>query len=219
MEITPLGHAAFRIKGKTASIVTDPFNSTMVGLPFPKNTTADIVTVSHHHHDHDFTSVVGKPETEEQVVISGPGEYEVKGIQITGVATFHDGQQGAARGRNTVYKIEMDGLTLVHLGDLGHQLSETQVEELNNVQILFIPVGGFYSLDAKTASQVAAQIEANIVIPMHYNRPKLDQKVFGKLAALSDFLKEMGKDKIEPLPKLKITKEQLPEEPQIVVLE
>ncbi len=219
MEITPLGHASFKIKGKTATIVTDPFDPLMVGLPFPKNISADIVTVSHLHHDHDFVSGVGKTESGEQVVISGPGEYEIKGVEITGIDTWHDTTNGSERGHNTIYKIYQDGLVLVHLGDLGHKLTEIQEETLNDVNILFVPVGGFYSLDAKTAAEVVAQIEPDIIIPMHYNREKLNQKIFHQLAPLADFLKEMGKEVITPLEKYKITKDDLPEEPQIVVLE
>lgn len=210
MEITHLGHSSFKIKGKTATLVTDPFSEVMTGLKFPK-VEADIVTISHDHEDHNQANLVGG----NPVVFRGPGEYEVKGIKIVGVATFHDNEKGAKRGRNTVYQIKMDNLTLVHLGDLGHKLETEDVEKLNGVDILLIPVGGDFTLDAKAASKVVAQFEPKVVIPMHYQAPKLTFP----LASVNKFLEEMGQEKVSPQAKLTVSPDKISEELQVIVLE
>ena len=210
MEITHLGHSSFKIRGKQASVVTDPFSPQMTGLKFPKVET-DIVTISHSHDDHNQALLVGgSPQ-----IFSGPGEYEAKGVKILGVATFHDSSAGSERGQNTVYQIKMDGLTLIHLGDLGHKLETEEVEALNGVDILLVPVGGVYTLDGKGAAQVVAQLEPRVVIPMHYKVPNLAFE----LEPVDKFLKEMGKEQVVPQPKLTISKDKLPEELEIVVLE
>lgn len=215
MDITSLGHASFRLRGKAATLVTDPFDSEMVGLKFPKHVESDIVTVSHDHSDHNHTAQVeGSP-----YVIAGPGEYEVKGVGVVGLSTYHDDEKGAARGRNVVYRIEMDGVAIVHLGDLGHTLSTDQVDELDGVHILMVPVGGVYTLDPTRAIEVINEIEPNIVIPMHYGRDQLNQKTFQGLSLLQDFLKEFGKADAVPQPKLSITKDKIPAEMQVVILE
>lgn len=214
MEISPLGHASFRIKGKQANIITDPFDPSMVGLKFPK-TQADIVTISHEHQDHNFPSNIEGAE----IVLTGPGEYEIKGVSIRGVATYHDDDKGNKRGKNILFYFIVDGIALLHCGDLGHKLSEDQAEAFPVVDILMIPIGGTYTIDAKTACQVVQQLEPKIVIPMHYNHAKLNQQVFGGLLGVTDFLKEMGKEGIEAVPKLTITRERLPQELQVVVLE
>ena len=138
---------------------------------------------------------------------------------MVGVEAFHDGKNGAERGKNTIYKIEMEGISLVHLGDLGHKLTEGQTEILSGVDVLFIPVGGIYTIDAQTAAEVATQLEPSIIIPMHYQRAGLNPQAFAELAPVSNFLKEMGKEGIVPQPKLKVTKDTLPQETQVVVLE
>ena len=163
MDITYLGHSSFKIKGKQASIVTDPYDSEMVGMKFPK-VDADIVTISHHHADHDR----GDGVSQVKKIIDGPGEYEISGVSIIGLTSFHDNKKGADRGKNTIYVIEMDNLRLLHLGDLGHVLSENQIKEIGDVDILFVPVGGFYTLDPQVAVEVLKQIGPSIVIPMHY---------------------------------------------------
>ncbi len=214
MEITHLGHSSFKIKGKSAVVVTDPYNSQMVGIKFPK-TEADVITISHNHQDHNSTEAVdGIP-----VVISGPGEYEVKGVKILGISVFHDNSNGSERGKNTVYRINIDGVSIVHCGDLGHKFNDSQLEMLNGANILLIPTGGFYTIDAQIACEVVSQIDPNIIIPMHYNSPNLNQENFGKLAGVDAFLKQMGKEGLVPQPKLVITKDKLPEEPMVVVLE
>lgn len=215
MEIYPLGLSSFKIRAKSVTLVTDPYDSTMVGLKFPKNVDADIVTVSHEHADHNHVAAIsGSP-----FVVRGPGEYEIKGVSVIGVSTYHDAEEGNARGKNTVYRIEIEGVRFAHLGDLGHGLTSAQLDAIDGVDVVFVPVGGFYSLDPAKASEVIADIEPRIVIPMHYGRTELNQKVFGQLSPLSAFLKQMGKDGITPLSKLIVSKDKLPQEMQIVVLE
>lgn len=210
MDIFYLGQASFRIKGKQASLVIDPFDN-QIGIKFPK-VEADIVAVTHDHFDHNAISAVGG----EPYVVSGPGEYEVKGVEIVGVSSFHDDKKGEERGRNTIYNFKIDRINVAHLGDLGQEsLSNDQLEEIGNVDILLIPVGGFYTIDASAASKIASQLEPKIIIPMHYADSDSNIK---ELEGVEKFLKEMGKENIEPAPKLTITPDKLPEEAQVVVL-
>jgi L-ascorbate metabolism protein UlaG (beta-lactamase superfamily) len=214
MDIFPLGHSSFRIKGKSVTVVTDPFDPVMVGFPFPKHISADIVTVTHSHRDHNNVSVVeGDP-----FVIQGPGEYEVKGVGVIGMSSYHDEQKGKERGRNTLYRIEIDGVNLVHLGDLGTMLSHEEIEKLDGVDILFVPVGGTFTINAQEAQTLISELEPSIVIPMHYKTDK-HNKEFEEMASVQPFLKIIGKEDITPVPKLSITKDKLPSEMQIVVLE
>lgn len=212
MDIIRLGHSSFKIKGKKATVVTDPFNADMVGLKFPK-VEAEIVTISHNHKDHNAAkNVEGNP-----YVISGPGEYEVADVFIKGIQTFHDGKNGEERGKNTIYVIEIDKLRIAHLGDLGHKLTDEQIDGLGDIDILLIPVGGIYTIDPEEAANVITKIEPRIVIPMHYKEERL-KETFLKLKTVDDFLKEIGKEK-KLLPKLSITKDKLPQELDVVVLE
>jgi L-ascorbate metabolism protein UlaG (beta-lactamase superfamily) len=212
MEIIYLGHSAFKLKGKTATLVTDPYGEE-VGFKYPKKIEAGIVTVSHDHKDHNaVVAVDGTP-----YIVKGPGEYEISGVGVVGFQTYHDKEKGALKGKNTIYRIEMDGLVIVHLGDLGHTLSSSDVDALGSVDILCIAVGGT-ALTLEEVQTCIADVDPYIVLPMHYNTPAHDQKVFGNLGPLSAFLKQMGKDTIEPVSKLAMTKDKLPEEMQIVVL-
>ena len=190
----------------------------MVGLKFPKDAVCDIVTVSHGHPDHNASHLVsgtdGKP-----LVFTGPGEYEAKGVEIVAVDSFHDSKEGAERGKNTLFRIDMDGVRLLHCGDLGHKVDESEEEQLGDIDVLFIPVGGVYTVDSRLASEIVTQLEPAIVIPMHYARPELNIKVFGQLAPVSVFLKEMGKENVMPVNKLKVTPDSLPQELLVVVLE
>lgn len=213
MDIYPLGHSSFRIKGKQATIVTDPYDQAAVGLKFPK-VEADVVTISHDHRDHNASLLVeGTP-----YVVKGAGEYEIKGVHIVGVSVFHDDKQGEQRGKNVMYQMIVDGVTLVHLGDLGHKLSTEQAKEIGTCDILFIPVGGAYTIGADIASEVAAQFEPKIIIPMHYKREGLKADL-DVLSGVDKFLKEMGNEEVAPISKLSITKDKLPEDTQVVVLE
>lgn len=217
MEITYLGHSCFRIKGKKSIIVTDPYEHPQLGFKMPQ-TSADIVTVSHHHQDHNYVAgVKGTTKRKEPFVVDGPGEYEIGGVSIFGIASFHDKSNGAKRGENTIYLITLDGLRLVHLGDLGHKLTEAELEEVNGVDILFIPVGGTYTIDDNEAIEVIGQIEPAIIIPMHYKTTDMKPD-FGIEITVDDFLKTIGEETNKAKDKLIISKDKLPEEREIVVL-
>src|SRR5579859_8137184 len=170
MDITYLGHACFKLKGKDTTVITDPYDSAMLGIKFEK-ADADIVTISHHHPDHDNISNV----TNIKKIVDGPGEYEVAGVSIIGIQTFHDDNKGADRGKNTIYVIEMDGFRLLHLGDLGHKLDEGQLKEIGTIDILFVPVDPTYNLNPKLAVEVVRQIGPSITIPMHFKNEELDE--------------------------------------------
>jgi|Deesub1362A_J573_1020465.scaffolds.fasta_scaffold09587_2 L-ascorbate metabolism protein UlaG (beta-lactamase superfamily) len=209
MEIIWYGHACFRLRGKNVTILTDPYDES-VGYKLPR-VKADIVTVSHDHPDHNYTKgIKGNP-----MVISGPGEYEVKGVFITGIPTFHDRRKGKVRGRNTVFLFEFDDLTICHLGDLGHVPTRSQVEALSEVDVLLIPVGSVTTINAAQAAEVVSLLEPKLVIPMHYKTKALKSK----LETVRKFLKEMGLEKLTPKESLKVTKKNLPEETQIVILD
>ncbi len=208
MEITWLGHAAFRLRGKEATVLTDPYGAE-IGFS-PGKPTADIITVSHEHYDHNNVGCVpGTPK-----VVRGPGEYEIKGVRITGIATFHDAEGGKRRGKNTVYIIEMDDLVVAHLGDLGHIPGSEEVQAMDNVDILLIPVGGNYTINATEAVEVVNLIEPKIVIPMHFKTPTLKLEVEG----VDRFLREMGVKHVEPQPKLVVNKSTLPAETTVILL-
>jgi L-ascorbate metabolism protein UlaG (beta-lactamase superfamily) len=213
MEIVFLGHSSFRLKGKTASLVTDPFDPEMVGLKFPK-VEADIVTISHDHEDHNRADLVKGVKKQ----ISGPGEYEINQVSIIGIPSWHDDKKGALRGKNTIYVIEMDNVRLVHLGDLGHSLSEKKLEAIGDIDILMVPVGGEYTIDSAKAVEIARAIEPKITIPMHYQTPQLNPEVFANLSSVEPFLTEIGLP-IEELTKLVIKKEEIEEEQKVVVLQ
>lgn len=223
MEITFLGHSSFKLKGKTGSVVTDPFDPQMVGLKY-SGVEGDIVTVSHEHDDHNRVSLVKNVKK----VISGPGEYEILGISILGFPSFHDDKKGSVRGKNTIYVFEIDGLRIAHLGDLGHALSEELVEDLGDIDILMVPVGGEYTIGPDEAANVVSAIEPTIVIPMHYKpeglassayqMPGFKPETFSKLTPVDSFLKEVGLTS-ENLPKLVVKKEELGEDKKVVVLE
>ncbi|MBU0572301.1 MBL fold metallo-hydrolase [Patescibacteria group bacterium] len=213
MDITYLGHSSFRLKGKTASVVIDPFDSKAVGLPFPK-VSAEIVTISHDHEDHNKAELV----KDVRKVISGPGEYEINGVSIVGIASYHDDTKGTKRGKNTIYMIEMDGLRIVHLGDLGHKLSEKFIEKVGSVDVLIVPVGGEYTIGAVRATELTRLIEPSIIIPMHFKVPNLNPATFSKLAPVEPFLTQIGLP-VEKLKKLTITNRAPEEEQKVVLLE
>ena len=211
MDIYWYGQACFKIKGKTASIITDPFNPEFVGLKLPKDTEAEVVSVSHDHGDHNNVPAV----TGEPILVQGPGEYEVKSVAVVGVQSYHDTQKGAERGKNTIYNFQIDGLNVVHLGDFGQEaLTQEQIGEIGQTDILMIPVGGVYTIDSKTAAEIVAQLEPRIIIPMHY---KIDGLKF-ELEPVDNFLKAMGTESPDPIMKFTVTKDKLPDEPKVVVM-
>lgn len=210
MVITWYGQSCFKIQSGETVIFTDPF-SKEIGLT-PPRAQANIVTVSHHHSDHNnIESLSGDP-----LIIKGPGEYETKGVDIRGIFSFHDNQEGKERGVNTIYIIEMEGIRICHLGDLGQKkLNEEQMEKMGEIDILMVPVGGEVVVNGEDASAIISQIEPRIVIPMHY---KVQGLVF-KFDGVEDFLKEIGAEKKQPVEKLTLKKKDLPEgEMEIVVM-
>jgi len=213
MDIYYLGHSSFRIKAKDASLITDPFDPKMVGLKY-SGVEGNIVTISHHHDDHDKAELVKDVKR----VIDGPGEYEIMGISIIGLPSFHDEKKGEERGLNTIYVIEADNFRLAHLGDLGHMINQETIEDMGDIDILMIPVGGEYTIGPKGAADIVREIEPKIVIPMHFQTPGLSSESFAKLSPVEPFLKEVGLN-VERLPKLSIKKEDLGEEQKVIILE
>ncbi len=209
MEISWLGHSCFIIKGKEKTIITDPYNPDLgYSLGKPK---ADIVTLSHFHPGHSY--VEGLANDVKQ--IKSPGEYEIGGIFLTGITTFHDAQKGNVKGKNTVYLIEADGVTLCHLGDLGHPLSLRLIEELGLIDVLFLPVGETSTIPIATAIEIVRQLNPHIVIPMHYKTEALRRN----LQPVDKFLTKMGIAKAEAKTKLSISRSSLPASIEIVVLD
>lgn len=215
MLISWLGHSAFKLQGKTqadtVTVITDPFYSDKTGLKLPK-LEAEIVTISHDHDDHNNSEAVkGSPR-----IIRGAGEYEIKGVFIEGVFSYHDDVKGKERGTNIMYRFEIEDISVTHLGDLGTELDNKQLERLEGTDILLVPVGGTYTINAETAVKVINQIEPRIVIPMHYQVPELTG-LKNKLDGLDRFIKAIG---IKPRQeeKLKILKKELPQDTMEVVV-
>lgn len=209
VEITWLGHSCFRIKGRHITIVTDPYAPDLGYAP--GKITANIVTVSHQHPGHSYISGVDGARK----VISGPGEYEIGGALILGIATFHDNEGGIKRGRNTVYLMEIDEMSVCHLGDLGHVLTVAQVAELNHADVLLLPVGGISTINAAMAAEVVRQLDPKVVVPMHYQTAALTRK----LEPVDRFLKEIGVPPVTPQPKLSVSVSNIPESTQVILLD
>ncbi len=207
MFIRWIGHASFQIELKDGlRIRTDPYDAS-IGLPISK-LAADIVTVSHEHFDHNATHLVaGNPS-----VLRGDVDETIGSARFRSITTFHDDAKGAKRGLNTVFIIDAEGITVVHLGDLGHELQKQQLAELDSADVLMIPVGGTYTLDARTATKVAEAITARATIPMHYKTPALTIP----LSPVEPFLR--GKRDIRTLDELIVTCETPATHPEIVVL-
>ena len=204
------GHACFEIKNDVA-IVTDPHDGRSIGLK-PPSAKADIVLISHKHFDHaDGLSYVKKDGT---VVIDKPGSYEVRSVKITGVLTYHDESRGAKRGPNTAYVFDVKGVRFCHLGDLGHVLSEDQARSLRPVDVLMIPVGGVFTIDARQAERVVEMLSPRLTIPMHFKIPGLNLPIAGVEAFVA------GRGDVERVPSnaYSVSKEALPSRPKIVVL-
>lgn len=222
MQIIWHGQSCFQIiasrgKNNQISIVIDPFSEEL-GLRVPK-LEADILLFSQRHFDRNNLRAVSGPSAssgQAPFLIEGPGEYEIKNIFVQGIHSWHDSSQGKARGENTIYTIEAEEMRLCHLGDFGqNELTEEQLEKIGEIDILMLPVGGVYTISGKEAPKIMAQIEPKITIPMHYNIPKLKEKLDG----LDKFLKPVGIKSIEPINKLTIKKKDIPtEEAKVIVL-
>lgn len=218
MIITYHGHSCFKLRGKIGSAVTDPYDD-YVGFSLP-SLSADVVTVSHQHKDHNQAArVSGTARRANPFIIDQLGEYEVGGVSVFGVKSYHDGTEGKERGANSIFTIAIDGIRACHLGDLGHELTDSMIEDIGSIDVLFVPVGGTFSLNAKQAVAVARAIEPSYVIPMHYQTAQHNSKAFGELSPVEDFLKEFGAEATAPLDKLKVENDRLPEEMEVVVLQ
>jgi L-ascorbate metabolism protein UlaG (beta-lactamase superfamily) len=211
------GQSCFQIsvsnsKDHEANIVIDPFDEE-IGLKVP-NLSSDVLLITHNHHDHNnIKAVKGNP-----FLISGPGEFEVKGVFVQGINSSHDDKDGKDKGQNTIYTIEAEDMRFCHLGDLGQkELTDEQLEKIGAIDVLMIPVGGTYTISSVEAMKIVSQIEPRIVIPMHYEIPKL--KI--QLDSVEKFLKAMGKNGASVVPQEKfLAKEStLPKEgTEVVVL-
>jgi len=207
------GQSCFEIsvsdgKDHSATIVIDPFGD--VGLKMP-SFTADVLLTTHDHQDHNnIKAVKGEP-----FIITGSGEYEVKGVFVKGIDSFHDDVDGKDRGKNTIYTIETENIRFCHLGDFGQkQLTDDQLEKIGPVDILMIPVGGVYTIDASQAQKIVGQVDPKIVIPMHFELPKLTVK----LDSVEKFLKIMGKNSVESVDKLNIKVSSLPKDGDMSII-
>jgi L-ascorbate metabolism protein UlaG (beta-lactamase superfamily) len=210
MDVTWLGHGCFRLRGKNAAVLTDPYPPS-IGLRLPRQE-ADLVTISHEHENHAYRQAVREGAYE----ITGPGEYEVAGVSVIGMHTYHDKEKGGQRGRNTVYLIEIDEVRICHLGDLGHPLGDADAEIVASVDVLLVPVGGRNAINAVEAAEVVRQLEPRYVVPMHFAIPGLKLQLDGA----DRFLKEMAVTAAEPQPKLSVQATSVGEwETKVVVLE
>ena len=211
MIITWYGQSCFKIQSGDLIIAIDPFSKD-IGLT-PPRFRCDVTLVTHAHSDHaNSASLAGEP-----FLIMNPGEYEIKGVYVRGIATYHDAEQGKERGMNTMYIIELEGLRLLHMGDFGEkELRDETVEDAGEVHVLFVPVGGTYTIAASAAASAVKRLEPRIVIPMHYKIPGLTVK----LETADAFLKEMGVAKTQPQDKLALKKKDLEgkETTEVVVL-
>ena len=219
MEITYLGHSCFKLKSKSGLVLyTDPYKEKVVGLKLAKDV-ADIVTISHEHEDHNDREVItGAINREKTFFIDKEGEYEIAGVLIAVLKTYHDKKEGEERGKNLVTSIVMDGLNVVHLGDLGHKLSANQIEKLGEVHVLMIPVGGKYTLDLDDVVDLIKEIQPYYVIPMHYKVPGMEAEFEG-VDSLDKFLE---KNKLplagEAVHKIKLDMSSLTDDTQVLIM-
>ncbi|MBD5584639.1 MAG: MBL fold metallo-hydrolase [Clostridia bacterium] len=213
MIIKYLGHSCFKLTESTGtSVVCDPYSEKIVGYAMPK-VTADAVTVSHHHNDHDFIeNVEGNP-----IVIDKEDSYDLPGVEINSVKSFHDASRGKKRGENVIFKFRMDGIDVCHLGDLGEACSPDLIETILPVNVLLIPVGGTYTIDAEMAKEYVDRIMPDIVIPMHYRTKdcKMDE-----IDKVDEFLNLFDGEIIEETDEsvLELSRSDLGEETKIIVL-
>lgn len=215
MKVKWLGHSAFVLTAADGtSIITDPYvpESFSGAIKYgPIRETADGVTVSHHHQDHDgVCHLPGKPR-----VFEGKGTFKAGSISISGIDTFHDTSQGAQRGPNTVFVYEADGVRVCHCGDLGHVLAPPQAAAIGKVDVLLVPVGGTFTVDAAAAQRVAEQLAARVTIPMHYKTDRLGFDIAG----VDGFLQGGANVKRLGAPEVELSADKLPPEPEIWVLE
>ena len=213
MKIKYLGHAAFLITSSDGTkVLIDPYEAGCFdgAVKHGKiDVQADVVTCSHQHADH--YGIKDLPSGYE--LVEGAGEHTVKGISIHGVATYHDESRGSERGENVIFALEIDGMRLVHLGDLGHPLSDDEVERIGRVDILLVPVGGYFTIDASVAQDTVNKLNPKLVIPMHYKTESVDFPI----ATADGFLE--GKTNVKRVGASEVEVTALPEAQEIWVLE
>ena len=203
-----LGHNSFRIRAREAMVLTDPVDRS-TGYAAAKQS-VDVVTVSHEHKGHANLGLV-KPGYQ---IVRGPGEYEMHDIFITGIRTYHDDEKGKLRGYNTIYIIEVEGMRICHLGDLGHPLTEEHTSSLSNVDVLLVPAGGGEVISPAVAAEVVTALEPKLVIPMQF-RTEIGDKALGPV---DEFCKQLGVPVPEPEDKLAVRASELTEVMRLVVL-
>ena len=209
MKIRWLGHSCFIIEREGGTLITDPCYP---GLDsYRDKPKASIVTLSHSHPGHSYIEGIANNPRQ----INAPGEYEKEGVFITGITSFHDDSGGEIKGKNTIYLIEVDDLTLCHLGDLGHRLNPQIIDELGDIDILFLPVGETSTISLDIAVEIVGQLSPRIVIPMHYKTDTLDTN----LQPVDKFLQKMGIREPEIKMELSVTSSSLPLNTQVVVLD
>ena len=208
MDVTWLGHSCFRLRSEQAVMLTDPYSSSSLGLHLGEPA-ANTVTISHQHPHHSWT----QPITGAFRAFKGPGEYEYMGALVKGVMTSRSPEDPPDK-RNTAYHIEVEGLRLVHLGDISSSLTPRQIDELTPADVLFVPVGEVCTVRVGQALEIVRALSPRVVVPMHYGLPGL--KV--ELSGLDGFLREAGAGQVEPQPRLNVTSNNLPSEMRVVVL-
>lgn len=215
MKIKWYGHAAFNIVTDAGTrIIIDPYQSGAFGgaLTYGKIIDeADIVLVSHDHDDHNYTKdIKGK-----YLLVEKEGEYNDKGVMIAAIPTFHDQSGGSERGKNLLFVVEADGVRVAHMGDLGHVLDARTLQRLGRIDILLIPVGGFYTIDAREATTVFNSLKPRITVPMHYKTDKCDFPIAG----VEEFIRDKKWVNMAGTSEIVITGGSLPGEPEIIVLQ
>ncbi len=214
MKVRYYGHAAFLITSDQGTrIITDPYKPGAFGaMSYGKiPDEADVVVVSHEHDDHNSSGELpGNPE-----VVRTPGKRSVHGIEFNGIPTFHDSSSGKERGKNIIFSFTVDGITICHLGDLGHALTQNEVEAIGPVDLLIIPVGGFYTIDAKAASEVARQLNPSIIVPMHFKTGKCELPI----TTVEEFTQGKAKVNVMNSSEISLDKGDLPKETEIIVLQ
>ena len=218
MLIRYLGHSSFKVRGSEGAVITDPYDNKAVGLELPIMS-AEVVTVSHDHDDHNAADrVQGTSDRKEPFVIDKPGEYEASGVSVIGVQSFHDDKEGSERGDNIIYVFKLDDIWVCHLGDLGHTLSNSQIKQIGQIDVLMVPVGGKYTVGPKKALKVIESLSPSLVIPMHYKQKGMNEQ-FDELVTVDEFLEKAALNGVERLDKISLSKTNLPDEMEVIVME
>jgi len=206
-----LGHACFMLKSKTKKLIFDPFKG--IRLPEPK-AKADVILCSHNHSDHNNAAAVSHGRS---TILEGfTGIGRIGSVSVKGIATFHDEVQGSKRGKNSIYLVGLEGLSFCHLGDLGHKLSASQAKEIRPVDVLFLPVGGFYTIGPKEARKVMKSLKPKVTVPMHYKLPRMSD-AFNQLSTVEDFISRVANVKRLEGPSFTVSKDRLPKKASIII--